>query len=387
MFSVTRFEQFMRMIPWGRLDKAAAEHATDYYCKGFTTTKHLMAMTYAQLSDAKGLRDVQDGYAQHKRVQYHIGLEKICRSTLADANAKRDPAVFEELARALMERLGAGAGEHGEHMLNLLDSTTIRLVGRGFEWTNENATRDRGLKVHVLYQPGQQVPLVRSITAANVNDVCEGRQIELKAHSTYVFDKAYCDYAWWQKIHEVGARFVTRAKSNIALETESQRPVPRQQRRIILDDRIARFRHASNRGKHRNAYTGLVRRIEVARDNGEVLVLLTNDLKAPAIEIAQLYKQRWKIELFFKWIKQHLQVKQFLGRSENAVRIQLLVALITYLLLLLYRAAHMPAATLWKVLIVLRRGLMQRIGAEESAYARRRRQERHIARIQRPLFT
>jgi IS4 transposase len=228
------------------------------------------------------------------------------------------------------------------------------------------------LKLHVLYQPAQDAPVDHSITAVNVNDVCEGRKVVLEQGATYVFDKAYCDYSWWQKISQAKATFVTRAKSNIALARGRRRPVPETQREVILEDRITQFRHASNRGGHRNAFTGSIRRIEVAREDGQVLVLLTNDLKSPARQIAELYKQRWQIELFFKWIKQHLQVKRFMGRSENAVRIQLLVALIVYLLLLLHRARTMPTATLWSLLALFRHGLMNRPEPQESAHVRRR---------------
>lgn len=387
MYRLTRFEQLVQLMPWGEFDRSVQRHGTDRYCKGFGTASQLKAMAYAQLSDARGLRDVQDGYAQHKRVQYHVGLRSISRSTLADANARRSPKPFEDAACALMARIGRKARKQRGHMVRLLDSTTIRLVGNGFEWTEDSATRDRGLKLHVLYHLSEEAPVGQSITAVNVNDVCEGRKILIEPRAVYVFDKAYCDYGWWHEIDQANARFVTRAKSNIALVTLEHRPIPRSDSQVILDDRIARFRHASNRAGHRNRYTGLIRRIEVVRENGEVLALLTNDLKSPARKIAQLYKQRWEIELFFKWIKQHLQVKRFFGRSENAVRIQLLVALITYLLLLLYRTAHMPSARLWTVLSLFHHGLMNRPGIEESAYVRRRRHLRHIARVQRPLFT
>ena len=387
MNSLTRFEQVMQLMPWHVFDEAVRRHGSDRYTKGFSTRCQFKAMAYAQFTRAESLRDVQDGYAQHKRIRHHIGLPAICRSTLSDANSKRSVQPFAETADALMRRLGHRArGQHG-HMLRLLDSTTIRLVGRGFEWTSSNATRDRGLKVHVLYRYDEDAPMYQSITPANVNDVCEGRKLQLEQGATYVFDKAYCDYAWWQKICEAGSRFVTRAKSNIALKVVRERRVPAEDRNVILEDYVAKFRNASNRGGHRNAYSGLIRSILLVRDTGEILQLLTNDLKSSAREIADLYKRRWQIELFFKWIKQNLQVEQFLGRSENAVRIQLLVALITYLLLLLYGSMYMPRASLKSVLTVMRHGLMTRPQNEESAYVRHRRHQRYIASVQRPLFT
>lgn len=382
MFSVTRFEQILGLIPRGSFDKAVREHGSDRCYKSFDSVRHLKTMLYAQFSGCESLREVQDGYAQHRRMHYHLGLSHVSRSTLADANANRKPHAFEALAAALMAQLGRRLRADRQPMTLLLDSTTISLHGRGFEWTDKTATRDHGLKLHVLMDAQSMVPVRQSITAVNVNDVEEGRKVPIEAGATYVFDKGYCDYAWWHRIDAAGAVFVTRAKSNAALELVQSLPIPREASNAVLADELMQLRHKSNRGKHRNPYTGQLRRVHARREDGNEVVLLTNDLKRPATEIAQLYRQRWQIELLFKWIKQHLEVKRFLGRSANAVRIQLLVALIAYLLTILYRNHYRPGSRLWPVLIELRQALMQRVQPKQSDYQRRRQQQALIEQLQ-----
>jgi hypothetical protein len=270
-------------------------------------------------------------------------------------------------------------------MLYLLDSTSIPLTGRGFEWTASSATRTPGLKLHLLYAARGSYPAQHSITSANVNDVSEAAKLQLQAGATYVFDKGYCNYGWWNRITEAGARLVTRLKKNAALHLVSEKPIDPADSAVILSDQIMRFALKSNRGGHRNPYQALVRRVQVARAGHEPLILLTNDLCSPATEIARLYKQRWQIELYFKWIKQHLSVKRFLGRSENAVRIQLLVALIAYLLVLLYKARHGLKATLWHVLTELRGGLMLPVEPQHSPWQERRQKQARLAAAQ-PLL-
>ena len=385
MFSLTRFEQILQLIPRASLDKAVREHGSDRCYKSFDTSQHLKAMLYAQFSGCRSLREVQDGYAQHRRLHYHVGLSKIRRSTLADANANRKPQAFEALAAALMGQMGRRLRGQRQQMTLLLDSTTISLRGRGYEWTDETATRDHGLKMHVLMDAHGMVPVHQSITAVNVNDVQEGRKMPIEGGTTYVFDKGYCDYAWWHRIDSAGAFFVTRAKSNAALELVQRLPIPPEAADAVLVDELMQLRHKSNRGGHRNAYTGQLRRVHARREDGNEVVLLTNDLTRSAAEIGQLYRQRWQIELLFKWIKQHLQVKRFLGRSANAVRIQLLVALIAYLLTVLYRDRHRPGTRLWQVLIELRQALMQREQPQHSAYQTRRQQQAFMNQHQREL--
>jgi len=385
MFRICRLQQMLQLVPWGMFDAGVLRHRSDRHCKGFDSRDQLVIMLYAQLSAVGSLRQLESSFNQHVRQHYHLGVEPVRRSTLADANSKRNPEVFAELAKALMHCAGRAARRERSFMLYLLDSTSIPLTGRGFDWTAKTATRTPGLKLHLLYAADGSYPAHQSLTPANVNDVTEAAKLAIEANATYVFDKGYCDYGWWSRVTAAGARLVTRMKSNAALRLVAHRSIEPAACSTILSDEIMRFAYKSNRGGHRNQYDTPVRRIRVARQDQEPLTLLTNDLHSPAVEIALLYKDRWQIELYFKWIKQHLSVKRFLGRSENAVRIQLLVALIAYLLVLLYKARHGLKATCWHVLSELRGGLMQPVEPQHSSWKERKRRQAEVAAVQ-PLL-
>lgn len=333
-------------------------------------------MVYAQLAGAGSLRELEAGFNQHRSHHYHLHSRPVHRTTLGDANKKRNPEIFAEVLRELVQSAGRRIKHQREDILYLLDSTSIPLRARGSEWTSQSATRTPGLKVHVLYSSGQQLPVCHSITAANVNDVDEGRSLVIEEGATYVFDKGYCDYGWWSRIDATGARFVTRAKRNAALRLVCTNRLVSSHAPSILRDEVVRFAHRSNRAGHRNPYEADLRRIEVARPGQDSLLLLTNDLHSPAMEIAQLYKERWGIELFFKWIKQHLKIKRFLGQTENAVRIQLLTALISYVLVAILHAQGRNAS-LWTTLAQVRTGLFQR-PRQHDTWWRRRTQEQQI---------
>lgn len=342
-------------------------------------------MVYAQLAGVSSLRELETGFNQHRSQHYHLNARPVRRTTLADANGKRNPEIFADVLRTLMQLAGRRIKQDREQMLYLLDSTSIALRGRGSQWAQPSATRTPGLKVHVLYSAGQQLPVRQTITAANVNDVDEGRRLPLEAGATYVFDKGYCHYGWWSRIDASGARFVTRLKTNAAVRAVASNEVPAQDAATILGDTCVRFANRSNRGGHRNLYDGQLRRIEVARQDQEPLVLVTNDLDSPAAEIAQLYRERWQIELFFKWIKQHLSIKRFLGESENAIRIQLLTALIAYVLVAILNATA-KATTLWAALAELRTGLFHRPSQDESWWRRKRQEHATRTALQPGLF-
>lgn len=388
MFSISRFAEVIQPLPRAAFDKIVHKLQGDRYAKSFSTWDHLIAMLFAQLSGVKSLREVATGFNQHRNHHYHLGTSEVSRSTLSGANARRDPQIFAELGQLLLQQVGRTARKERKEMLYLLDSTSIALRGRGSEWTKASATRTPGLKMHVLLAHEQHLPVHQTITAANVNDVEEGRKLPIERGAIYVFDKGYCDYAWWSRIAANKARFVTRFKKNAAVVVERTREVPSKYT-DILSDEVVSFAHRSNRGRHRNPYQGCLRRIKVARPGHESLVLVTNDLKASAAKIAELYRQRWQIELFFKWIKQHLKIKSFLGENENAVRIQLLTALIAYLLVILQkqsRGAEGAKATLKTTLDEIRTGLFRRPRLEESRWHREKRERERIEAVQPGLF-
>lgn len=240
----------------------------------------------------------------------------------------------------------------------------------------------------MLYARPVAAPVWHGISAANVNDVEMAGEVPLREDAVYVFDKGYCDYNWWHRIDLAGAQFVTRFKRNAGLRVEQERRIAAEATGIVLQDRIVRFKYKQQGGKRINHYDKPLRCITIARAGKPTpLVLATNDLTSDALEIAQRYKARWDIELFFKWIKQHLKIKKFFGRTENAVRIQLLTALISYLLVALYRQAPGLKQSLWVCLCLIRATLFQRPEIDASQYRKRRQYAELMARIQPSLFS
>jgi IS4 transposase len=186
------------------------------------------------------------------------------------------------------------------------------------------------MKMHVVYDPNADVPHCVEVTPANVNDVEIGRQLAIRAGMTYVFDKGYCRFDWWQKINDSRAFFVTRAKVNTRLRAIKHRPLRKRKGdgfKVIADDEVV----LTSKGDSRLPIP--LRRIKIRREEAGMITLLTNDLARTAVEIAALYKSRWQIELLFRWIKQHLRIRKFLGTNDNAIRLQILAAMIGYLLL------------------------------------------------------
>jgi len=213
-------------------------------------------------------------------------------------------------------------------MVRLIDASPIPL-GRVCSWARWNG-RIRGMKLHMVYDPKGDIPKCVEVTDANVNDIEIGRQAAIRAGTTYVFDKGYCRFDWWQKINNCKAFFVTRTKTNMRLRKIRGRTNRKRKGdgfKVIADDEVK----LTSKGDSRLPMP--LRRIKVRRQNGGVITLLTNDVTRTAVEIAALYKSRWQIELLFRWIKQHLDIRKFLGTNENAVRLQVLAAMIAYLLL------------------------------------------------------
>ncbi len=389
MYRINRFHQIMKALPRGAFDRVVQAHQADKHSKGFGCWDQLIAMVYAQISGASSLRVLETGFNSQRTQHYHLGTAPIRRSTLSDANGKRKTEVFADVAKRLMFQAQRSVRRDSEELLYLLDSTSINLKGPGFDtWTSGNSTRNtQGIKLHVLYAGNEEVPIQHSITAPNVNDIEEGRKLPIEPGAIYVFDKGYCDYNWWHTINEQKAQFVTRFKYNAALEVECTRPIPVEDATIVLKDEMVRFANRSSRASRKNHYKDSLRRIIIARpEHDRPLVLATNDLISPASSIARRYKDRWGVELFFKWIKQHLKIKKFLGRNENSVRIQILTALITYLLLAIYRKTQNYAGSLWLLLVEVHATLFHRPSIEAERYRRRKAALKECAVRQGELF-
>ena len=378
MFSITTFHELLKGLPRATFDKLVRTRKGDKYSKGFGHWDHLIAMLYAQLSEAPGLRALEAGFNSHSAHHHHLGTHCIKRSTLAEANQRRSDTVFNDVVVWLIGQVSGQVRSDSSELMYLLDSTSITLKGREFDrWTLENRNRNtQGLKVHVLLDAQTQTPQWQCFSAANVNDIEMASEVPLRAGALYVFDKGYCDYGWWHKIDAAGSRFVTRFKSNASLKILEAREIPSDADGIVISDEIVALKNRNPGGRRKNPYVTPLRRVTIARPDKETpIVLATNDLISPALVIAQRYKDRWGIELFFKWIKQHLKIKKFLGRSENAVRIQVLTALAGYLLLALYKHRHAFSGSLWECLAVVRATLFQRIATENYYRERRKRQQ------------
>lgn len=385
MYRNTRFGELLKGLPRSVFERHVAARDADKHSKGFRSWDQLMGMLFGQLSGSRSLRTLEVGFNSQQRHHYHIGSRAIKRTTLADANAKRDAGLFADVCQGLLAQAHRSVARQGRELLYLLDATPIPLKGRGFDdWARHNhSARTQGLKVHLLYAPQAQVPVYSHITPPNVNDVEDARRLAIESGATYVFDKGYCDYGWWHAIDRQHARFVTRFKRNAALQTLEQRAIPAVDQARILEDHVVGFNNRRPRGGKVNPYQAPLRRIVVARPGHKTpLVLATNDFDRSALEVADLYKARWQIELFFKWIKQHLKIKRFLGRSENAVRIQILTALIAYLLVALYRRRHGITTSLRLCLTMLSATLFQRVETDAHLLHKQRRRTQAIQAVQ-----
>ncbi|BCH14523.1 IS4 family transposase [Mesorhizobium sp. L-2-11] len=327
-FAPSIFGQLLEPIDRRQFQAIVDRHDGDAYDKSFRSWDHLVALIYAQFCGSSSLRGLEAGWNANSQHHYHLGSGPLMRSTLSDANRRRPVAIFAEAFGLVANLLDRQMRREGEAMLRLIDSTPIPL-GKLCDWAKSNG-RIRGMKVHVVYDPKTDCPRILDITDANVNDAQVGRQITIEAGATYVFDKGYCHYGWWTAIAEAGSIFVTRPKSNMRLALLRDRPVAEPQGDgflVVEDSEVSLVSKAACKLPMR------LRRLRVQRETGDTITLLTNDLERSAVEIGRLYKGRWHIELLFRWIKQHLKIRKFLGNNGNAIRLQLFAAMIAFALL------------------------------------------------------
>lgn len=346
----------LKHVPWSEFDRLVDDHGADARVRRLTTRSQLVALLYGQLSGAQSLREIETAMSSHSARLYHLGAVEASRSTLADANAKRPHAVFSGLLARLIGQLGRGARRSTAEAVRLIDSTGVRLSGLATDWARFSSDV-RGAKAHVIYDPDADRPLYLDVTPARVNDIVAARAMPIEPGATYVFDLGYYDFGWWAGLDRAGCRFVTRLKINTPLALVRDQALPPGS--DLVHDRIGLL--PQRQKATRDApFKDPVREIGVRLDDGRVMRVVTNDLDAPAQEIADLYKRRWAIELFFRWVKQTLKIKHFLGRSENAVRIQIAVALIAYLLLRMANAVVRITPSPLTFARLVRVNLMQR---------------------------
>lgn len=352
----TVFRDILKLVPWHRFEALVEEHEADARVRRLSTKTQFMALLYGQLSGASRLREIITGLSSHTGRLYHLGAEPVRRSTLSDANASRPFALFADLLAVMMKQAHRGLRRKLAETVYLIDSTSVRLNGHSADWAQFSAGVC-GAKVHVIYDADADRPIYAAVSAANTNDITAAHQMPIEPGATYVFDLGYYDYQWWAELDAAGCRIVTRFKANTPLALVEELPVAPGSN--ILSDRIG-FLPARQAKSRRNPMQQAVREVRVMIETGKVLRILSNDLDASAQEIADLYRRRWAIELFFRWVKQTLKITRFFGTSENAVRIQIAVALIAFLLLRLAQATQKAVRSPLVFARLVRANLMHR---------------------------
>ena len=332
----TVLRDILKLVPWHRFEALVEEHDADARVRQLSTKGQFLALLYGQLSGASSLREIVTGLSSHAARLYHLGTDPVRRSTFSDANAKRPVEVFAELLEIMMRQAHRGLRRKLAETTYLIDATSVRLNEHSATWARFSAGVC-GAKVHVIYDADADRPIYAAVSSAKVNDITAAHQMPIEPGATYVFDLGYYDYAWWAELDAAGCRIVTRFKSSTPLDVVKELPVTKGSN--ILSDRIGFLPARQAKNRH-NPMQDAVREVRVTTDTGKVLRILSNDLDASAEEIANLYRRRWAIELFFRWVKQTLKITRFVGVSENAVRIQIAVALIAFLLLRLAQAAQ-----------------------------------------------
>jgi hypothetical protein len=323
------FHDILKLIPWTAFDRLVEQHGSDELVRKFKTRHQLIALICGQLAGAGSLREIEAIMASHQARLYHLGGQVPRRATFADANRTRSPLVFSGLFQHMLGMATRRFRRQMGEAVLLIDSTSLHLSGIGSQWARFSADV-YGAKVHVVYDADLARPVYHAISAANVNDITAAQEMPMAPGATYVFDLGYYDYAWWAKLDAAGCRIVTRFKTNTPLH--AARDLPLQAGSDIESDRIGLLPARQARSR-KNPMQQAVREVVVTTETGKRLRILSNDLDAPAQEIADLYKRRWQIELFFRLMKQTLKITHLIGRSENAVRIQIAAALIAFLLL------------------------------------------------------
>ena len=325
----TIFHQMLKLIPRHVFAKLEAEHGTGRKARSFARWSQLVHLLSMQLMARVSLRDgIASLKARHKSL-YHLGVKPVARSTFADANNKRPASFFAALFAEMYRRCQPLAPKHKfrfKNKLYSLDATTVSLCLSLFPWASFRRTK-AGVKLHTLLDHGGYLPAFVAITPAGEHEIKKARTLNLPKGSIVVEDLGYTDYAWYGQLTAQKIFFVTRQKSNARYRVLEQRPINTAQG-LVSDETIQ-----LTGAKGRECPKPLRRIVYQDPETGKVYVFLTNHFRLAAKTIADIYKERWQIEIFFRFIKQNLKIKAFIGNSENAVMSQIYAALIAYLLL------------------------------------------------------
>jgi len=347
------FSQVMAFAPWHTFRRLVAKYRGDFNVRRFSCLDQFLCLAFAQLTYRESLRDIESCLRAQPAKLYHLGLRgNISRSALADANEERDWRIYYEFAQALIriarplyakDPIGAEISE----TVYALDSTTIDLCLKLFPWAAFRTTK-AAVKLHTLLDLRGSIPTFVHISDGKLHDMNVLDLLLVEAGAFYVMDRGYLDFERLYRLHQAKAFFVTRAKSNSKFKRVLSLPVDRSTG-LICDQQVELTVFYSHQG-----YPERLRRI-VYRDpeRDKRLVFLTNHLALPALTVCALYKSRWQVELFFKWIKQHLRIKRFFGTSENAVKTQVWTAVSVYVLVAIIRKRLNLALSLHSMLQIL----------------------------------
>ena len=362
----TLFAQLMDFLPWSTFNRYVARYGGDKGVRTLTCAEQFRVMAFAQLTYRESLRDIEVSLSAQASKLYHMGFrEPVRRSTLADANESRDWRIYADFAARLIIQARAlyASEDLGLELSNTvyaLDSTTIDLCLSVFPWAHFRTTK-AAVKMHTLLDLRGSIPSFIHVSDGKLHDVHALDLLTPEAGAIYVMDRGYVDFARLHRLHLAGAFFVTRAKSNLKAHRVYSAPTDRDTG-ILCDQTIALEGFYSKQD-----YPTYLRRVRFKDpETGKTLVFLTNQMSLPAATICALYKSRWQVELFFKWIKQHLRIKQFFGTSENAVKTQIWISVSVYVLVAIIRKKLNIDASLYTLLQVLSLTLFEKMPLQQA---------------------
>ena len=346
------FAQVMDHLPWKSFGRIVERYGGDHRVREFSCANQFRCMAFAQFTYRESLRDIATCLRAQSTKLYHLGIQgTVARSTLADANEARDWRIYAEFAQHLIRiarrlYIDEPFGVDLKETVYALDSTTIDLCMTLFPWAPFRSTK-AAIKLHTLIDLRGNIPSFIHISDGKLHDVNVLDELLPEPGAFYIMDRGYLDFERLHRLHLARAFFVTRAKSNLKAERRYSRAVDRATG-LICDQTITLTVFYSKTG-----YPEALRRIRFKTEEGKTLVFLTNNFALPALTITELYRCRWQVELFFKWIKQHLRIKSFFGTSENAVKTQVWIAVSVYLLVAIMRKRLRLDASLYETLQIL----------------------------------
>jgi len=355
------FAQIMDHLPLTTFRRCVARYSGEHKVKRFSCLDQYLCMAFAQLTYRESLRDIEACLRAQSSKLYHLGIRgNVARNTLANANATRDRRIYCALAQSLIgiaRQLYAEEplGLHLKEAIYALDSTTIDLCLSTFPWAPFRSTK-AAVKVHTLLDLRGNIPSFVFISDSKLHDVKILDQLTPEPGAFYVMDRAYIDFERLARFHEAGSFFVTRAKSNLKIQRRYSHPVDRTTG-LICDQAVVLTGFYSHKG-----YEAQLRRIKFNDpQTAKRLVFLTNNFALSALTITQLYRMRWQVELFFKWIKQHLRIKVFFGTTENAVKTQIWIAISVYVLVSIVKRRLQLSASLYEILQIMSLTMFERM--------------------------